>query len=868
MASQYPSTPETYQRTRSSVLKSFIHKRSPSAGDALPPPTDVFIAMPAYDCGPTLPFVPQENPHNSRALGERQENRQSQPPPSPAKRSKEGKRPRTSGEGGLHYKSLHKKTLSSISLKSLAGKDGASKPPKTKDAASMRAKKTKSASNFATLLSRPKSSKSLQKQAMEDEARAAKDKENRSPQRSPIISSPVTAFRPPIYAQFSSEHFTKQPLGGKFLEDEIDLYTPENYSPGKQRNFYNVQGSQPSLTQREGAPRPKSTYLPSNYSVQDISRQPSRESERRSVELDRRDVSGEKRPSCERRTTEPSNSSDRAAPSRGQRVLAAVSSFGSGSSKKDDSDPLLEDKDIDREFEAMLDRRNIPENMRGKMRSLTIKMKRDFVKQDWAETAAAKNGRPGTNGSNSSAEPTTDTHEVEVKSKRPRSRTFTLSRASSKESSSGPKSKKPEESFKRHSRMKSSDSTKVDSKALTTAGAVAQTLIAKAKGQTPEDFVTYLRKTRQPEKVEVGRLHKLRLLLRNETVAWTDDFVGQGGMAEMVGLLHRTMEVEWREEHEDALLHEVLLCLKALSTTALALEYLDDIQSTLFPALLHMIFDEEKKGPSEFTTRNIITSLLFTYLKSAPLALRTLRAKTILSYLRNQAPSESQRPVDFVMDMRRPRPYTVWNKEVSNVTKEVFWIFLHNLNVVSLPRVSKDNIHDTSSTSIASSGPNGLDLTNPYHVYMAKHFPPELPPVPAAPYVGGVEWEATNYLASHLDLVNGIMACLPTQAERNDLREQMRVSGWEKCMGGTLRLCKEKFYGGVHAGLRCWVAAAAEDGWNTREVRCGPSTEGSSPKKSPKKAVPVQEAPKIQMKLSFGGDGQTREISNAGGGWL
>jgi hypothetical protein len=58
--------------------------------------------------------------------------------------------------------------------------------------------------------------------------------------------------------------------------------------------------------------------------------------------------------------------------------------------------------------------------------------------------------------------------------------------------------------------------------------------------------VTYLRKNQKPELVEVGRLHKLRLLLRNETVAWTDEFVGHGGMEEIVGLLHRTMEVEWR----------------------------------------------------------------------------------------------------------------------------------------------------------------------------------------------------------------------------------------------------------------------------------------------------------------------------------
>ena len=269
-----------------------------------------------------------------------------------------------------------------------------------------------------------------------------------------------------------------------------------------------------------------------------------------------------------------------------------------------------------------------------------------------------------------------------------------------------------------------------------------------------------------------------------------------------------------------------------------------------------MIFDEEKKGPSEFTTRNIISWLLFTYLKSAPLSDRSNRAKTLLSYLRDPEPSESQRPVGFVLDMRRSRPYQVWCKETTNVTKEVFWIFLHNLNVVALPGTrgrDSPNSHDTSSGTISSAASNSsFDASNSHHVYMAEHFPQELPPVAAAPYVGGVEWDATNYLASHLDIVNGILACLPTQEERNILREQLRISGWERLMGCTLRLCKEKFYGGVHAGLRCWVAAAAADGWSTKDVRCGPSEEARSPtRKSPRKP-PVENAPKIEMKLDFG----------------
>lgn len=537
MDSRYP-LPDTYKhqhkRGKSSVLKTFIHKRSPSAGAVLSStsPTDVFIASPAYNNYPDMPFLPQDHPHN-RVLGELQQNQQSQPPPPPRK-SREGKAPDGS------FKSLHKKTLSSISLKSLAGRD-TDKQSKSKDHKPTKPKKTKSATNLASLLSRPKSSKSLRKQAEEDEARAIKDKENRSP----ILPPSAELFRPPIYAQFSSERFAKQPSGGKFLEDEIDLYTPEQYSPGKQRNFYGGPGSQPSLARHnDGSQRPKSTYLPSSFSIQDISRRVSGGSSRPSEELSRKS-SGEHQPSFEK--NKPSQpKSAKATLNRGQRVLSV---FGGSKPKVPEAgvDPILEDKNVDREFEAMLDRRNIPEHQRGKMRSLAMSMKKDFVKQDWAEIAAAKNSRPGTNSSDSSADAATGARDAEAKSKRPRSRTFTLSRSSSKDPPSPTKKSRPDITMGRHTRTKSSESINGGGKSLAITGAaVAQTLIAKAKGQMPDDFVSYLRKVQKPELVEVGRLHKLRLLLRNETVAWTDEFIGQGGMEEIVGLLHRTMEVEWR----------------------------------------------------------------------------------------------------------------------------------------------------------------------------------------------------------------------------------------------------------------------------------------------------------------------------------
>jgi hypothetical protein len=143
--------------------------------------------------------------------------------------------------------------------------------------------------------------------------------------------------------------------------------------------------------------------------------------------------------------------------------------------------------------------------------------------------------------------------------------------------------------------------------------------------------------------------------------------------------------------------------------------------------------------------------------------------------------------------------------------------------------------------------------------YTQRHFPGIRPPVPAAPYIGGVEWDATTYITAHLDLLNGLIASLPTPAARNALRSEFKASGFEKILGSTLRTCKEKFYSGVHDALRAWVAAAAEDGWETQYVREGPSVEeqakGYSPKKSPKKKVeaapkidaPVLEAPKIDL---------------------
>jgi hypothetical protein len=525
-----------HKRTKSSVLKSFIHKRTLSKGEVLSSTTNENLARNAtVESRVPMQLLPIGHPH-ARALSELQQSKQNQGPMSPTKFKEDG-RPKTSEENG---KSLHKKTKSTISLKSLAGRDS-DKNSKTASGSSEKPKKTKSSTNLASLLSRPRSMKNLMNSADKEGTRAEKDKENRSPTE-PLSTEP--SWQPPIYTQFSSQHFTTQPYGGKFLENEIDLYTPQDYSPGKQRNFYNGPGSQPSLSQNDGTRRPKSSFIPSSYGIQDIGRQITGAS-RRSVDQTRR-VSFEARSSLDGKPT-PEPKRDLTMSKRGSRVMAAVAALGTKAKAREPNQLVeLEVENVDAEFEAMLDRRNIPEHQRHKMRSLAVSMKKDFIRQDWAETLAAHAIRPGSNDSDESADGALRRLNNETtKMKRPRSRTFTLSK-SSKEPST-PKKTKPENPIAGHSRTKSWDSTANHSKSLTSTGAgVASTLIAKAKGQLPDDFVAYLRKVKVPESVEVGKLHKLRLLLRNEIVAWTDEFIGLGGMTEIVGLLHRTLEVEWR----------------------------------------------------------------------------------------------------------------------------------------------------------------------------------------------------------------------------------------------------------------------------------------------------------------------------------
>ncbi|KAL4760690.1 uncharacterized protein BDW70DRAFT_56795 [Aspergillus foveolatus] len=822
--------------TKPSVLRALLgHRRNQSADDAA-------RSMP-YTSGSSSsssPVEQQYSPSNQQPLGE------INPNGTPDGMFYPGS-PNKSGKG------LHKKTKSAVSLKSLKNYIER-KPEKTADDPSSKPKKAKSTNSFTAILKRSQHGRKS------DEVKDGRDKENRSP------SDPADNIPSPIWTQYGTPTHSfrdgSSPANSnrrRILQEDVSLYTPKGYGPAQQRNFYDYH--QPSLTSRTNVkPRPKSDFFANGSKVKDLLGPFQGLSTSKQSLVDQQEPASKMECGRPRGLSTPDARSEtesrQASPKKPSRVQEVISAFNA-KEREAELQKRLNSKDLESEFEKLLDARNIPHNMRDKMRSLDTNIKVDFIQKDKLESttphsaastyAAESTGRRG-RGKDKKEEH--DSYDSKGSRSRSRSRGFTFSRGNS----SSPTKKRPE-SGSSHRRPKSIDLSAPGLSKILTPNASTTSLAVTARRDTatdPSDFVHYLKEIQKPEIIEVGKIHKLRILLRNETVSWVDSFIAEGGMDEIVQLVYRIMKVEWREEHEDNLLHETLLCLKALCTTSVALQRLTDIEAELFPALLGMLFDKEKKGPSEFTTRGIIINLIFTQLSTAASAEDgAARTTRILSYLRD--PPEENQPLSFIANIYQSRPYRVWCKEISNVTKEVFWIFLHHLNVI--PVVQSDK-------SLGS--------------YRERHFPAPRPPVPAAPYVGGVEWDATNYLAAHIDLINGLIASLPTVEERNNLRKELRASGFEKVMGATLRTCKEKFYSSVHDCLRTWVSAAVEDGWPHLAVREGPprqeaSSPTRSPVKSPNKKGGLNDLPpKLDLKIDIpvGGGGGGNRQGDPIGDWL
>jgi hypothetical protein len=795
------------------------HKRTPSVGDML--------RGRKKDASPTKMDLSRHEYNNPSPLGERHINSPPQPTRVPLKQ--ESSRP-----------PMHKKTGSSVSLKDLImGKERQddSGSVSSTEARTQSPKKNKSTVNLSGLLKK-KSKKDLQAETRNQENISPTKQHVRTPLWEQLATQPLQS--PDGNTMYPASH-------SRTVDEEIALYTPKDYSEFRlheQRNFY---GFVPSPLDYKPPQRPQLEHKSSRSSIftenlEDEHAPPLQRPKSRDH--------NDSRPGSSRIADMRSKFEQPSTPGlpdqkekRKSKVLDVISTFNMRSRDSapptPQAEPSVSPQELETAFEKVLEARNIPHNMRDTMRQLKPELKLALMRGDRSgsessTTSTVLNDVRSSAGSRLKKEDRTKSEEGDGKRARSRSRPRSGVLSWSKRDDSSPvKADKSSTRSRSKSRPKSVDLTNIrptSSRSLGSSGSTTS-LAAADIAATPGDFIHYLQEVQKPSLIEVGKLHKLRILLRNESVNWTDTFVRKGGMNELISLLYRITKIEWREEHEDNLLHETLLCLKALCTTSLAMVRFAEIEDEFFPTILSMLFDPERKGPSEFNTRGVIVSLLFSHLCSSQASspeILEARARKVLTYLADPSPSNDKQPHDFLSQMHTSRPYKVWCKEVVNVTKEVFWIFLHHYNVIPIPTPTNDDTDGNSS-------------------YIHRHFPAPRPPHPAAPYVGGVEWEATTYLSIHLDLINGLIASLPTKDARNALREELKQSGFEKVMGGSLRTCKEKFYAGVHDGLKLWVGTARDDGWEVEDVRAGPPRDGGSPRKSPVKKGKVEEAPKISL---------------------
>lgn len=421
-------------------------------------------------------------------------------------------------------RSPSKSTLGTFSAK--FSKDN--KAPR--DDPSTQPEKAKSSGNLKGLLGRPKSNKNL-RVSTEKDAPQSKNKENRKPSDS--TASPVT----PIYAQFC-----RAPPPGAASVPTSPYETPAD--PFTQASLLNLNNSfRPPLSHGNSG----SGQRPKSFHPQYISRTDGASMNQHTESRGRHKFQD---------SVDNSRSSTWARARSGSRarVMSALSTISGQKSKSASptpeptpNEPHFDPKDVDKHLEAMLDRRNIPENQRYKMRNLNSTIKMEFIRQDWAENEGKALVRKPTNDSDDSGVGINKGSVRDANDKKTsRGRTFTFSRNSWKIGTSPSKGKKKDAPIRGHNRNKSTESVANERPSSSAGNYSSSGIIAKVTGQQPSDFVNYLRKVQKPENVEVGKLHKLRLLLRNERVAWTEDFIKQGGMKEIVGLLQRIMEVEWR----------------------------------------------------------------------------------------------------------------------------------------------------------------------------------------------------------------------------------------------------------------------------------------------------------------------------------
>ena len=218
-------------------------------------------------------------------------------------------------------------------------------------------------------------------------------------------------------------------------------------------------------------------------------------------------------------------------------------------------------------------------------------------------------------------------------------------------------------------------------------------------------YATMLKAT-DSSRLEVAKVKKMRAILSSESPAWLEEFFEEGGYDAMLFRLRELLEMEWREEqHDDQLLHELLRCFVALTSTECGRRALSSTSPAPFADLANLLFSE--KRPGELSTRKLLVELLM-ILPDLPIPSEELHKSVsdvsssrvnssllnrmaqngkfslhfnlLVTLLHNVRDPNKEAIVDFISATHTPRPFKGWVTELLNVNRDYFWVFCHSSN--------------------------------------------------------------------------------------------------------------------------------------------------------------------------------------------
>ena len=239
--------------------------------------------------------------------------------------------------------------------------------------------------------------------------------------------------------------------------------------------------------------------------------------------------------------------------------------------------------------------------------------------------------------------------------------------------------------------------------------------------------------------LEVDTVKKLRLHLRNESaryvsfslgrhrptanvyrISWTEEFLREGGYDCLLSRLSELLQFEWREEqHDDKLLHSLLECIKAVSTSAVGCDTIRSTFPSPFSQLFTLIYSDKK--PGEVATRHLIVEIIQLLFELFPPGSRPslneseLRRalwddqdpfaassdtlvtlphphKSVFALFRSllltpaprptEAPEVPVTPHEFIDSLHKPRIYKAYLQELNEICRDYFWVFCHPNNTI------------------------------------------------------------------------------------------------------------------------------------------------------------------------------------------